>query len=247
MIHEISGALFEGLTDSALKFFERAILSFDKEIDASIVHFSTALELILKAQLAHEHWAFIFNEMNQIDVNSLQSGKFSSVQASDLVKRVNAVIATMPPEIGKQEEESYQTVFNHRNQIVHYINGSLLNDAKCKKIKLIFLTAWYYLHKRLTSKMYMHFDTQKRSRLALIFRGMAEKEGFWGIVYNDKKLLIDEQKKNGFRVNKCGVCQQRSLIIKETNRVCGNFSDISTHCLVCGLNETYVASRAFHI
>lgn len=243
MNHEISNNLFEGLTSSAFNFFDRAIRTFDEEIDASIVHFATALELILKAQLVREHWAFIFNEIRQIDANSLQSGKFISIQASDLVKRINAVIATMPSEIGTQEEESYQAVFDHRNQVVHYINGSLLNKIECKKTKSIFLTAWYYLHKRLKNKLSIHFTVQSKNYLNTIFASMTEKEGFWGIVYNDKKALIDEQKSKGHRINKCDVCHQKSLLFTEVDRECGGFSDVSTHCIVCGTKEQYVACK----
>lgn len=240
IVNEISIALFERLTDSAIKFFGRSISTFDAEIDASIIHFATALELILKAQLAREHWAFIFDEMGSINMESLNSGRFTSVPASDLVKRINSILAF---EIKEQESSSYKDVFKHRNKVIHYIHGELSNEDECKKIKLTFLSSWYYLHRRLNEKFIHDFDLKKKRKIGVIFDKMSEKEGFWDVVYADKQPLIKAKKEKGYRIRQCVRCKKKSVLTTEEGRSCGIFLDISLNCVVCGLRDTFVACK----
>lgn len=234
---ETSQVVFTNLLQSAVIFFERAIATFDDEIDASIVHFATSLELTLKAQLALEHWAFIFNEMKDIDLGKLDSGRFSSIRASSLVHRINML---RPSEIGEKENNAYNKVFEDRNKVVHYVHSELTHTDEINKIKITFLNAWYYLHYRIEHRLLAYITTTQRDSLYKIFKKMSEKEGFWSVIYDNKKENINKYKDEDGTVLMCPRCSQRSLVRSgEEDTDIEAFSMVWEKCFVCKYSDEF--------
>lgn len=234
MPHERSKAIFTNLILSAFKFFERSIDTFDAEVDASIIHFATALELTLKAQLALEHWAFIFNEMKNINLKELESGTLTSVKASELMKRINALL---PNEIKGHELKAYESVFSHRNRVLHYVHEGLFQKDEILSIKKTFLTAWHYLHQRLENRLFEHLAQKQRIGLIPLFNKMSEKEGIWSVIYAESKELLENLKTDETLIRKCKRCGQDSLVRKEESTNSNMFKEISELCVVCRYSE----------
>lgn len=56
------------IAESAMDFLKRAVDEIEKHPKYSVIHFATAVELILKARLMHEHWALVVEKTSDADV-----------------------------------------------------------------------------------------------------------------------------------------------------------------------------------
>jgi hypothetical protein len=62
--------LRDRLVANAIDFLRRAINEFKKDPKYSIIHFSAAVELLLKARLMAEHWSLVVSDRNAADCTS---------------------------------------------------------------------------------------------------------------------------------------------------------------------------------
>lgn len=80
--------LFNELVNNAFDFLEQAISEFDKKPKYSVVHFCTAIELILKARLVHDHWSLIVD--GTPNISKFKDGSFKSINFNELMPRIEA-------------------------------------------------------------------------------------------------------------------------------------------------------------
>jgi hypothetical protein len=70
---------FKKLCHSAFEFLERSVAEFEKEPKFALVHFSSGLELLLKARLLKEHWSLVV--VGKADLKQFRSGESTTVMA----------------------------------------------------------------------------------------------------------------------------------------------------------------------
>jgi hypothetical protein len=71
--------LFDELVLNAIDFAQRSVKEVKRSPKYSMIHFSSALELFLKARLLREHWSLVVSRPETASLVTFRSGQFHSV------------------------------------------------------------------------------------------------------------------------------------------------------------------------
>lgn len=217
------------LLESAFEFFNSAVDNFSDNPKVSIINFATSLELFLKARIINEHWALLFDKVDDVSIENFKNGSFVSVSANKLVSRINKLVGD---EIGEKEEKAYAELFKHRNKIVHFYHMDLANDETKKEVCAKELIAWHYLHLRLKSWSRMRIGLTL-SRVASVARKIRKVEDYGITIFETVKKEVDKQRQGGMLVRNCYLCNQPAKVQIETIERGDLFDLIRVKCLVC--------------
>jgi hypothetical protein len=111
----------------------------------------TAIELILKARLLHEHWSLIVSK--NPSRSAFDAGDFVSVTFEDACKRLaDAVLDPVPP----KARDSFNELRKLRNLIVHFVppdGEGLMGRVKAEReMRKTSMEAWGALHKLMSKE-----------------------------------------------------------------------------------------------
>ena len=85
--------LLEQLVENAIDFLKRSHLEFEaNDLKHSVIHFYSAVELLLKARLMSEHWTLVISGRNELDAGKFLSGDFNSVTLMEANNRLSKVV-----------------------------------------------------------------------------------------------------------------------------------------------------------
>lgn len=220
--------LLTHVIESAFDFLETAIDEFNEKPKYSILHFSTAVELFLKARLIHEHWSLIVAD-NEVDKIKFENGNFRSITMIESIKKIRNII-------GYDFQDNYQKAFlniaNHRNKVVHFFHAEVTNNA-------FFITSavaseqcigWYYL-RGLINHWHETFS-KYHDKVNDLNTKMKKHYTYLSAVFDQVKHNINDEKKEGAIYKKCPSCQfESSRQSKITDNV------VEYKCLVCSFEE----------
>jgi hypothetical protein len=229
--------LFKELVDNAFDFLERAISEFETQPKYSVVHFSTALELILKARLVHEHWSLIVEGVPNI--RSFTKGDFRSINFKDIIPKIEGVLSET---IDKTVKDAFKKISEHRNQMVHFFH-EIDNSKKKEKLNEIAIEqslAWYHLQQLLMKwePIFSDYNT----RIDLMVYKMRNHTSYLQAVYQQILPQIENDKKSGKRYFNCDSCGLEASLqhnihekISEAEcRICShNMFLINMSCVAC--------------
>lgn len=140
---------FNLLTKNAFDFLETGITEFDDNTKYSIVHFSTAIEMFLKARLMHHDWKLIFSNKKKVDWKKLKEGNFHSVNIEEAKERIKT--AEPKNELIDDAYINFSSLSNHRNKIIHFYHHELESSQETKeKIISEYCNSWSSLQTLLT-------------------------------------------------------------------------------------------------
>lgn len=219
-----SSVLFKELVDNGFDFLEKAIDEFDSKPKYSVVHFSTALELILKARLVHEHWALIVD--GKPELKSFKQGDFKSINFSDIISRIEGILDIKIP---KEAKDAFASIGAHRNRMVHFFHEVDLNKKNEKLTERIAVeqsVAWYHLQ-QLISKWHPVFS-EYSGRIDMMNIKMQTHNSYLLAVYEQKRPGIENDKKAGKIYVECASCSHEASLLNEVHK---NIYDAS--CKVC--------------
>lgn len=195
-------ALFNELVSNAFDFLETAFDEFDKKPKYSVVHFCTAVELILKARLMHEHWSLIVD--GKPDINKFRDGNFKSLNFKELIPRIEDVLNEKIPEDAKK---SFDSIANHRNKMVHFFHEAD-DPIKSEKIKQEIAieqsTGWFFL-RRLLEKWSDVFKNYNQKIASLNYM-MKSHHVYLQTVFEKIEPEIKKEIKNGAIYRACSSC-----------------------------------------
>lgn len=203
----------EGLIESAFRFLQKAVDEYEADHEISLVHYATFLELFLKYRLAHEHWTLIIDSKSN-KPHSLEkylSGDFNSINASSIIDVIEAVTSHTFP---KEEKETYNKIFNHRNKIVHYYDSNAQHNER-EFLRLI-LKGWAYTIVRMENRWNIFFNAYD-NKIEEFKKSITELKGFYEEIYKAKRDIIDKRITAGETVLLCYICNNESLFISEEN------------------------------
>lgn len=113
----LSHALLRSSHDFIRSAVKYANLDDEDYLKFSILHLTSAIELLLKSRLAEEHWSLVFANPDKATVSNLQTGDFISVDIDTSQKRLKNICKI---EISDPDKELIQNLKKIRNKIVHF-------------------------------------------------------------------------------------------------------------------------------
>ena len=223
--------LLQRLVENAMDFLSQSIGEFDQHPKYSVIHFQAAVELFLKARLLAEHWSLVVSKRKDADWDDFVTGNFISVNLDEAASKLEKVVRSG---LTRQELEAFRRLTMHRNKMIHFFHEGVSaaeNDDLRRVIAREQLTAWYLLHKLLTSKWSRVFSAWHR-KLSEIDHNLRRLHEFLQVVYNQVAPEIEKQKENGADFQDCPSCGFTSQ---------EHSDEIDTlyeaKCLVCGLTD----------
>jgi hypothetical protein len=105
---------------NGLDFLESAVdhlaTGGERALRYAAVHLNAAIETLLKAQLAREHWALVVDDVDRADRRAYDTGGFRSVNITKALQRLRAVASSVTDE----EIVRIKAVERLRNQVAHF-------------------------------------------------------------------------------------------------------------------------------
>lgn len=135
--------LFDELVENGFDFLKNAIDEFDKKPKYSVIHFATAVELLLKSRLLHEHWSLIVD--GPPDFKKFKDGNFKSINFKDLIPRLEQALEE---NIATEIKKCFEAIANHRNKMVHFFHEgtSRVDKNTISKRRNIYLCSKWHLY-----------------------------------------------------------------------------------------------------
>ena len=219
------------LVENAMDFLSQSLREFEEQPKYSVIHFHAAIELFLKARLMAEHWSLVVSKRQQPDWDSFVAGNFVSVSLDEAATKLNKVVRSG---LTKQTLDTFHRIAKHRNKMVHFFHESMSaeeNDKLRREIAKEQLTAWYLLHKLLTSKWSDVFSKWS-GKLRKIDRELHRLQEFLQVVFDQVTPEIKRLRAGGSVFVDCPSCHFPS------QEHAGEVGELyEAECLVCGLAD----------
>jgi len=220
---------FENLVRNGIEFLEKAMLQLERDPKHSVINFYTAVEILLKAPLVHEHWALVVVDRD-LNRQSYESGDFLSVSFEDACTRL-ATVLNKP--LKKSAKEAYDKVRKHRNRMVHFYHSGI-DGRQRDEIKLEQAHAWFELNRFVTDTWREQFEPFA-SEFRRMERSLIANNHYAHAKYEDLRPKIEGLKRSGKTIEDCPQCRTNACEVEEeADRL------TSRRCMVCFHSETRV-------
>lgn len=198
-------ALTLNLVENAFDFFDNAIDHFDgdnpKKLKYAILHMASAVELILKARLAKEHWTLIFKDPSKANIEKFEKGDFLSADFQDAQDRLENICDL--------DLSKYKTVLktlrDMRNRIQHFAFS-----GQVPEISSILLKTWSFLWDFIHDEMPDEADNEQ---LEGIRERMNRHETYVKERLSEINHKLEALKREGTLIVDCPSCLQITLSI----------------------------------
>ena len=221
--------LLQRLVENAMDFLSESIREFDERPKYSVIHFHAAVELFLKARLLAEHWSLVVSKRKDADWDDFVTGDFVSVSLDEAANKLDKVVRSG---LTKQELVTFRGLTKHRNKMVHFFHEGVSTEENEELRSMIAkqqLTAWYLLHKLLTSKWATVFQAWA-GELSEIDKNLRRLHEFLQVVFLQLSPEIEKRKDHGTAFQNCPSC---GFTAQEYSDEIGVLQ--KAECLVCGL------------
>ena len=228
---------FNLLTKNAFDFLEKGISEFDDDPKYSIVHFSTAIEMFLKARLIHQNWKLVFSNQKKADWKNFKTGDFHAVNTEE----AKEIIKTEEPnnKLISDAYISFKSPAKHRNKIIHFYHHELESSHEIKeKIISEYCNSWISLRTLLTEhwkKVFAKFKSEIISADYLI----KYKRHYLGDKFNRIKNEIKDKDPK-----ECPACGYNSLV--NDSAILSKFGLGIRTCAVCDYQKRILESFDAH-
>lgn len=211
------------LVENALDFFCEGIEHFDdkdpRSLKYAILHIASAVELVLKARLAREHWALIFKDPSRANRGKLEKGDFGSADFQGVQDRLEGICKI---DLSKHKV-IMKTLRDMRNRIQHF---AFSGDVP--EISSILTRTWSFLWDFIHSHMPKEANNEQNT-LAEIKERMMKHEDYVAQRLADIKPGLDALRRDGSLVVECPSCLQEALAVP---------GDENPHCCFCRYQDS---------
>jgi len=186
----------------------------------AILNFYSGIELLLKDRLLREHWALIFENIENANVQKLQSGDFLSVNYNSLITRLKNISKIKFKDV---DERSIDELRKLRNKIQHYEFSLAITEcktiiAKALNAVLDFIDLNYK-------------KTQLTTQQAELIQSIRYNAYNFAEYIDYKKILNSEiltkANKNGV-VSPCPICEETTVV---------SFKNKKSRCVICNYSS----------
>lgn len=218
------------ITESAFDFLYRSVSEIKSHPKYSVVHFATAVELILKARLMDEHWSLIVEKNSDADLDAFLAGKVRTVGPSEAIKRLRRVCGQT---ISVDAQSQIEKISNHRNRMIHFFHEVGTEEASPEMVEGIakeLCLCWFYLERLLSQwgEQFVDFDKE----IAQTKFEMRRIRTYLTVAFERLEATIEKEKSAGKVFRECSGC---GFPAAELHSYSDHLAEKS--CLVCGLTE----------
>ena len=221
------------LAESAFDFLERSVEEIKTHPKYSVIHFATAVELILKARLMQEHWSLVVERTSDVSVADFLSGKAKTVTQGDAIKRLKNACGE---NISRDSMTQFGKIADHRNRMIHFFHEAGKKEADghlTEEVVKELCLCWFHLE-RLLSDWNDQFDEFEKEIRTVTWR-MKQLRAYLQVAFDRLKPKIETAKKAGTVFRTCSGCGFDAAAVSKVSDV------FFVHqCKVCGLGEAYI-------
>ncbi len=230
----------KNLLENAFDFLDKAIEEVKEKPKYSIINFYTAIELLIKARLMHEHWTLILTKPELGDRAKFTSGDFHSVSFDEASKRLDKIVND---KLFPEELESFQNVRTLRNKMVHFCLPELQSSSESvdEVMKAEFI-AMFRVHKIINARWHKIFSQYTGMNIDIDHR-MKRYRDYLEEKYNALLPDIEGLKGEGHIFFSCPTCSFESVCVSEIDEE-DDYSCFSGDCLVCSASDAIAISMA---
>ena len=177
------------------------------------------MELILKYCLAKEHWSLIFKNINEANRQTLEQGKFKSVDFSETVDRLEKIVGI---KLDRDDLNIFNELRKRRNRFVHFDIDESSDALKATSIKVL-NSILDFINNHVDGN---ELTENEKEMIQNIKFDLIELKDF---VNTRMRMLAEEIVKYNERtiVVLCPVCSQECLVVNEDQNG-------KAKCLFCG-------------
>lgn len=199
------------LLSNGLNFLNRAREELEEgHVMFSIVSFWTAVEILLKVPLVHEHWTLVCSG-KKLERRKYLDGNFQSVSYDDACARLGDVLEKP---LSEATMKTFDKVRRHRNRVVHFYHNAA-SEEDLRQIRTEQGDAWFALNRLMRDEWkplfgpWLSFNLAKQETLMLRSNKFYAEAKFRSEPVQDE---LNRIKKTDLTVGPCGICGQPSLI-----------------------------------
>lgn len=201
----------------------------------SVVSFWTAVEILMKVPLVHEHWTLACSG-KKMERKKYLAGDFQSVTYDEACARLGDVL---DKPLDKDVALLFNKVKNHRNRVVHFYHNEL-SDGDQQQVLTEQADAWFALNRLMREDWSSLFGSKLRAKLASDETRMLRSNEFYAAAkfrHESVQEWLTEARKAGRRVQVCSKCHQPSLIREQPLQDMPLYEHM---CYVCHYSESHV-------
>ena len=221
------------VAESAFDFLQRAVDEIAEQPKYSVVHFATAVELLLKARLMNEHWALTVDRASSADVGRFLSGECRTVGPAEAIKRLRNICSEVIPSVA---EAQFERLASHRNRIIHFYHEAGTDgadDGVVQEVVAEQCKCWFHLEKLL--RAWSEQFEENQMAIDQVRWRMGQNRAFLQVKFDEILPKIDEEKAEGKVFCECSGCGfEAAELVEQTDRI----RDLI--CRVCWVNDSYV-------
>jgi hypothetical protein len=202
------------ILEMALNFFESSVDYISNqnsklhELQFSIIHLSSSIELMLKAILVEEHWSLVIDDLKEINKNKFLSGNFKSINVNEALERVSNICGC---QIDDKKKRELKKLFNDRNKIIHI--GSGLNREHAIAV---LIGTYSFIYDFVNDSNLFELE----SALELRYKEIKDKIQKLDKFITDRLNHIKNDLKTDSVIVRCPNCWQQAVILESDSRSC---------------------------
>lgn len=201
----------------------------------SVVSFWTAVEILMKVPLVHEHWTLACSG-KKMERKKYLTGDFQSVTYDEACARLGDVL---DKPLSKKVALLFNKVKNHRNRVVHFYHNEL-SDGGIQQVLTEQADAWFALNRLMREDWASLFGRQLCNKLAEDEGRMLRSSEFYaGAKFRDESVQneLAVERESGTTVSKCLVCGYDSLLKQMISPEIRLYDE---QCLVCDEQNVFI-------
>ncbi|WP_426763622.1 hsdR [Hafnia paralvei] len=221
----------QALIKNGLDFLDQARNELENsKTKFSVVSFWTAVEILLKVPLAHEHWSLVCSPKKPIKKQAYLAGDFQSVTYEETRERLKDVLEKP---LDKETDGAFDKVRKHRNRVVHFYHPTF-TAAEQSQILKEQADAWFALNRLLRDEWKVIFGVKHNWKLAFGETRLIRGNEFYAAVrLKQVKPELDQLAEKNIRIDTCNECHQHAAVIETENIGNENRKLEVKRCKVC--------------
>lgn len=232
------------LISNGIDFLDKAMQELQtNQLKFSIVSFWTAVEILIKVPLVHEHWTLVCSGKKIVRKKYL-SGDFVSISYDEACARLGDVLEKP---LSKETMDAFDIVRKHRNRVVHFFHEAF-SEADHHQVMAEQANAWFALNRLMRDEWSELFHNKLMSKFALNELAQLRRNEYYAAAkfrHESVQSRIKSEQAAGRKVTLCNGCHQQAVIIKhpaagmplteEVCLVCSRINvSVEVKCTECG-------------